>query len=416
MPSARRDAISAVGVTLIENGAITDSYYTIVNPECEFDPFTVELTGITPEEAETYPDFGALWEDMRPYFEDAVLAAHGAPGDLHVLARTLRRYKLQWRQTVPFLCTFEVSRLCFPELERYGLNSVCKALDIPLQHHVASSDAEAAARVLLACLEKMPELTQTVREYDMAAAKVVGAQPKKRRSKGGKAPVSIERDLKAMASKKFARARRLQFRGSPEEVLGVLPKSLKRYAHRIQNTEAAAAFTEDLPHRYLEEDLLHAYLINACRDTGACFALTEAFLPFVDNDDVFYALQPKALLSDRALSLSWGRAWSGSEEPYTAAFGIKLLARAVTEKAPPVPGETPLPASLVHTEHPTVTLCAADCYFRLLKYGGNAFKDEILTLAEQKDEAACRGVYAYQKDTAALGSAPDAPDAGEEAQ
>ena len=91
MPSARRDAISAVGITLIEDGKITDSYYTLVDPECPFDPFTVELTGITPAMAAEYPNFGALWPDMRPWFEGALLCAHGAGGDLHVLARTLRR-------------------------------------------------------------------------------------------------------------------------------------------------------------------------------------------------------------------------------------------------------------------------------------------------------------------------------------
>ena len=78
MPSARRDAISAVGITLIEDGKITNSYYTLVNPECPFDPFTVELTGITPEMAAAHPNFGALWEEMRPWFDGALLCAHGA--------------------------------------------------------------------------------------------------------------------------------------------------------------------------------------------------------------------------------------------------------------------------------------------------------------------------------------------------
>ena len=410
MPSARRDAISAVGITLIERGEITNSYYTLVNPECSFDPFTVELTGITPEAAAQYPDFGALWEDMRPFFDGAVLAAHGAPGDLHVLARALRRYRLSWQPTAPFLCTYETARLCFPDMERYGLGSLCKALDIPLEHHVASSDATAAAQLLLACFQKKPDLLDTVKEYDMLAAKIVGVQPKKRRSKRGKGEIVIERDLRGMAGKKFARARRLQYRGAPEEVLGVLPKALKRYAQKIQKSAAAAAFLAELPHTFLEEDLLHAYLINGCRDKETCLSLTEAFLPYVENDDVFYALNPKALLSDPALIQTKGREWGGSDAPYTAAFGIKLLARAVTEKTPPIPGETPLPAALVRTGHPTVTLCAADCYFRLLKYGGNAFRDEILTLAEQKDEAACRGLYAFEKDAAALGTAAEIND------
>lgn len=48
-PNARNDRISAIGITVVEDRAITDSYYTLVNPETAFDPFNIRLTGITPE-------------------------------------------------------------------------------------------------------------------------------------------------------------------------------------------------------------------------------------------------------------------------------------------------------------------------------------------------------------------------------
>ena len=46
-PNAKSDRMSAIGITLIENGAVTGSFYSLVNPETHFDPFNTRLTGIS---------------------------------------------------------------------------------------------------------------------------------------------------------------------------------------------------------------------------------------------------------------------------------------------------------------------------------------------------------------------------------
>ena len=48
-PNHRNDRMSAIGITVIEDGAITREFYSLVDPEQEFDPFNISLTGITPE-------------------------------------------------------------------------------------------------------------------------------------------------------------------------------------------------------------------------------------------------------------------------------------------------------------------------------------------------------------------------------
>ncbi len=416
MPSARRDAISAVGLTVIEDGKVTDSYYTLVNPECSFDPFMVELTGITPEMAAGYPNFGALWETMRPFFEGALLCAHGAPGDLHVLARTLKRYHIEWIASAPFLCTVEAAKKCFPEQERYSLGLLCKALEIPIRHHVASSDAAAAAELLLRCLQRDPELLSGAREFDFKEARIVGAVKKRSRRKKTGAALNVEIELKRLVNKKFAAARSLQYRDTGENVLGVKSKQLKRLAQRIFRSSAADAFLADLPHTYLEEDLLHAYLIDLQTDTEKCAALTEAFLPFVENDDVFFALKPGLFLRRPARIAGRCGAWIQSDHPYTAAFGIKMRAQGISPKTftPEefVPEEADFIAGL-HIDHPTVALAAADYFFRLLKYGGEEAFRYVYGVADSCT-AAKRGVYFYEKDLAALGVHGVTPLAGEE--
>ncbi len=400
MPSARRDAISAVGITLIEDGKITNSYYTLVNPECPFDPFTVELTGITPEMATAHPNFGALWEEMRPWFEGALLCAHGASGDLHVLARTLRRYGIEWVDSVRFLCTVETAKQCFPDQERYALHLLSAALGIPIKHHVASSDAAAAAEILLRCLEIDPTLPDNAKEFDMKEARIVGVQKKRRRRKTGGA-LNVENELKKLVNKRFAAERRVQYRDQGENILGVKAKSVKKLAHRIARSAAAKAFLEDLPHTYLEEDLLHAYLLDEKHGFEECLRLTEAFLPYIENDDVFFACKPRALLRHGEAIVPACRAWIESDHPYTVAFGIRMLSQRISAKSALPDAEEIRTVAGLHAGHPTVSLAGADYFFRLLKYGDEDTAAFVREAAEGS-AAAMRGFYFYEKDAEAI--------------
>lgn len=47
-PNSRNDRMSAIGITVIENGHIVDSFCSLVNPENHFDPFNIKLAHITP--------------------------------------------------------------------------------------------------------------------------------------------------------------------------------------------------------------------------------------------------------------------------------------------------------------------------------------------------------------------------------
>ncbi len=53
-------------------------------------------------------------------------------------------------------------------------------------------------------------------------------------------------------------------------------------------------FLADLPHRYLDENNLHALILNEEKDYAAAVAALDAFLPYVDNWATCDALRPKA--------------------------------------------------------------------------------------------------------------------------
>ena len=72
-PNCANDRMSAIGITVIEDGVIVDDFYSLVNPEARFDYFNVQLTGITPEMAEKAPTFSELWAELEPLMSGGMI-------------------------------------------------------------------------------------------------------------------------------------------------------------------------------------------------------------------------------------------------------------------------------------------------------------------------------------------------------
>ena len=58
----------------------------------------------------------------------------------------------------------------------------------------------------------------------------------------------------------------------PERILGVRTPALRALAKELRGTETAEAFLAALPHRYQEENLLHAFLLACEKDFSRCLA------------------------------------------------------------------------------------------------------------------------------------------------
>ena len=110
-----------------------------------------------------------------------------------------------------------------------------------------------------------------------------------------------------------------------ERVIGVRLPLVRKLAKQIKGTEQAAAFLRDLPHTYLEENHLHAYLIGELRDADACFAALDAFLPHVDNWSVCDSLRPRCIVKDYDRFMQKIEQYLCAEHPYTVRFGIEML-------------------------------------------------------------------------------------------
>lgn len=112
---------------------------------------------------------------------------------------------------------------------------------------------------------------------------------------------------------------------NPDTVIGVRTPALRNYAKQIAGTELAAAFLAQLPHRYFDENQLHAFLLSGMKDYAACVAEVDRFLPYVDNWATCDQMSPKVFGKHRDKLIGEIRKWIRSEKTYPVRFGIGML-------------------------------------------------------------------------------------------
>lgn len=111
----------------------------------------------------------------------------------------------------------------------------------------------------------------------------------------------------------------------PDRIIGVRTPQIRAFAKSLSKDEGAGAFLTSLPHRYFDEDQLHAFVISLEKDFDKCVAEVEAFLPFVDNWATCDQLSPKAFKKQPEKLLLYIRAWIKSDKAYTVRFAIGML-------------------------------------------------------------------------------------------
>ncbi|MBR5095022.1 MAG: DNA alkylation repair protein [Oscillospiraceae bacterium] len=108
-------------------------------------------------------------------------------------------------------------------------------------------------------------------------------------------------------------------------ILGVRTPALRALAKELAGTEEATAFLDTPEHAYLEEEHLHAFLLERIKGFDACIEQVERFLPHVDNWATCDSMSPKAFRRHEPELLEHIQAWLEAPWPYTVRFGIKML-------------------------------------------------------------------------------------------
>lgn len=164
-PNARNDRMSSIGITVVEDGKIVETFASLVDPEARFDYFNIQLTGISPEDVEDAPNFAELWEQIEPMMASGILVAHNAPFDMGVLSKCLHAYGIAWKPFAEYACTCAMGRKCYPQFPNHKLNTMCSELGIKLCHHQADSDSTACAELLIDYMNQGLSVKNFLRTY-----------------------------------------------------------------------------------------------------------------------------------------------------------------------------------------------------------------------------------------------------------
>lgn len=104
-------------------------------------------------------------------------------------------------------------------------------------------------------------------------------------------------------------------------IIGVRMLALRALAKEIE----PEPFLSTLPHRYYEENQLHAILLSGMKDYDRCLREVERFLPYVDNWATCDGLRPRCFAKHTDDVLTHVQRWLKAEHEYTVRFGIGVL-------------------------------------------------------------------------------------------
>ncbi len=141
----------AVGIITVEDSKIVEEYHTLIRPPGNFYWHqNIMVHGITPEQTRESPLFADIFHEISKRLMHQTIVAHNEGFDRNVLAKSMELYGLadnRVKLDEKWECTMKIYRK--KGLKKYNLQACCNALQIPLNHHNALSDAKACALLYL---------------------------------------------------------------------------------------------------------------------------------------------------------------------------------------------------------------------------------------------------------------------------
>ncbi len=154
--SAIYDKIIEIGAVKVEKGNITDKFSVFVNPERPI-PFRIEqLTGINDSMVIDAETIEVVLPKFLEFAKDCVLVAHNAEFDMSFIMNNAERMGIKYDFT--YADTVTLARALLPNIGKYKLDNVAKALGVSLEHHHrAVDDAGCTAKIFEKFIEMLKE-------------------------------------------------------------------------------------------------------------------------------------------------------------------------------------------------------------------------------------------------------------------
>lgn len=112
---------------------------------------------------------------------------------------------------------------------------------------------------------------------------------------------------------------------NPDKIIGIRTPELRKFANAFSKMPESKEFIENLPHKYYEENNLHAFVIEKIKDYDCAIEQTERFLPYIDNWATCDMFLPKTFKKNTGRLTEKINEWLKSDKTYTVRYAIGLL-------------------------------------------------------------------------------------------
>ncbi|MCC5920173.1 MAG: GIY-YIG nuclease family protein [Cyclobacteriaceae bacterium] len=142
-----------IAVVIVENGDITETFESLINPGRKIPANVSGIHGIYDEDVADAPSWVEIAPKVYQLLENAVFVAHSVNFDYTFVKAEMEDCGIQLN--LPKLCTVRLSRKLLPGHRSYSLGSLCSDLKINISaRHRAMGDAYATAVLFQLLLEK----------------------------------------------------------------------------------------------------------------------------------------------------------------------------------------------------------------------------------------------------------------------
>ena len=151
--NSERTSVCSVGIVIVRDGEIVDSFYSLIQPEPNYYSFWCQrVHGLGHEDTDDAPVFPEVWAQIAPLIAGLPLVAHNKAFDESCLKAVFRCYQMDYPD-YEFFCTYQAARRQLKLLPNYQLDTVAAYCGYCMtNHHHALADAEACARIALQIL------------------------------------------------------------------------------------------------------------------------------------------------------------------------------------------------------------------------------------------------------------------------
>lgn len=110
-----------------------------------------------------------------------------------------------------------------------------------------------------------------------------------------------------------------------DSIIGVRTPKLRELAKEFAKDREAEEFLNTLPHKYFDENQLHAFIISLDKDYAHCIEAVDRFLPYVDNWATCDQLSPKIFRKHRSELIDRIKQWISTDSTYSVRFAVGML-------------------------------------------------------------------------------------------